>query len=129
MAALFDELRKVADAGYFSADELQNVKAQRAFESAMGAERTSGLTHTIGFWWSVADLDYFMGYVDAMAQQTPADLQRYAARYIVGRPHVTGVLLSADDRRRLGLTEQQLLAYSVEPAGRRTTSAPRRGAR
>ena len=129
MAALFDELRKVADAGYFSADELQNVKAQRAFESAMGAERTSGLTHTIGFWWSVADLDYFMGYVDTMAQQTPADLQRYAARYIVGRPHVTGVLLSSDDRRRLGLTEQQLLAYSVEPAGRRAPSAPRRGGR
>jgi zinc protease len=61
------------------------VKAQRATETAFGIERASGLTHTIGFWWSVADLEYFMGYVDNMAKQTPADLQRYAQRYIVGR--------------------------------------------
>ncbi|HZF68542.1 MAG TPA: pitrilysin family protein [Gemmatirosa sp.] len=122
MAALFDELGKLADPGYFSTEELASVKAQRAFESALGAERTSGLTHTIGFWWSVADLDYFMGYVDEMARQTPEDLRRYATRYIVGKPHVTGVLLPTEDRRRLGLTEQQLLAYTVEP-GRRAPVA------
>ena len=86
------------------------VKAQRAVESAFGVERTSGLTHTVGFWWAVADLDYFMGYVDTMAKQTPDDLRRYAARYIVGRPHVTGVLLSPQDRAALRLTEADLLA-------------------
>jgi hypothetical protein len=68
-------------------------------ESALGAERASGLAHTIGFWWAVADVDYFLGYTDEMARQTPADLQRYAARYIAGRPRVTGVLLSSADRQ------------------------------
>jgi hypothetical protein len=46
-----------------------------------------------------------MGYVDNMARQTPADLQRYAARFIVGKPSVTGVLISPTDRARLKLTE------------------------
>lgn len=120
MAALFDEIGKLADPGYFTADELQSVKAQRAFESALGAERTTNLTHTVGFWWSVADLDYFMGYVDDMARQTPDDLRRYAARFIVGKPHVTGVLLSPEDRRQLALGEADLLKYTAEPtrAGR-----------
>ena len=92
------------------------MKAQRAMESALGAERTSGLTHTIGFWWAVADLDYFMGYVDEMAKQTPTELQRYAAKYIVGKPRVTGVLLSPQDRQALRLTEAELAALWRKPA-------------
>jgi zinc protease len=109
LAALYDEIAKTDDPNYFSADELKRVKAQRAVESAFGAERTSGLTHTVGFWWAVADLDYFMGYVDNMAKQTPEDLRRYAARYIVGKPHVAGVLLNQRDRAALNLKESDLL--------------------
>ena len=108
LKALDAEIVKLDDAGYFTADELEAVKAQRATESAFGLERASALAHTIGFWWSVADLDYFMGYVDNMAAQKPADLQSYARRYIVGKPRVVGVGISAADRARLGLTEAEL---------------------
>jgi zinc protease len=109
LAALYDEIDKLDDPGYFSPPELQRIKAQRAVESAFGAERTSGLTHTVGFWWSVADVDYFMGYVDNMAKMTPEDLRRYAARYIVGKPHISGALLSPEDRTALKLTEADLV--------------------
>ncbi len=109
LAALEAEIARLDDPGYFTAAELVDVKAQRATETAFGIERASGLTHTIGFWWSVADLEYFMGYVDNMAKQTPADLRRYAERYIVGRPRVSGVLISPADRQALKLTERDLL--------------------
>jgi zinc protease len=91
------------------------VKAQRAVTSAFGLERASGLAQTIGFWWSVASVDYFMSYVENMAQQTPADLRRYTNTYIVNKPRVTGVLLSPESRRVLGLTEQQLLNWKSTP--------------
>jgi zinc protease len=109
MAALEAEIAKLGDPGYFTAAELADVKAQRATETAFGIERASGLTHTIGFWWSVADLEYFMGYVDNMAKQTPEDLRRYASRYIIGKPRVTGVLVSPEDRKALALSERDLL--------------------
>ncbi|MGH7620920.1 MAG: hypothetical protein ACREMU_01140, partial [Gemmatimonadaceae bacterium] len=51
----------------------------------------------------------YMGYIDNMAKRTPADLRAYAHTYIVGKPHVTGVLLSPDDRKTLGLTTQELI--------------------
>jgi zinc protease len=108
LAALETEMARFGDPSYFTADELQAAKARRTVSSAFGAERASGLSHTIGFWWSVADVDYFMGYVDDMAKQTPADLVRYATTYILGRPRVTGVLLSPEARRRAGITEQEL---------------------
>jgi zinc protease len=109
LAALETELARFGDPDYFPAEALANVKARRAVTSAFGAERASGLAHTIGFWWSVADVDYFMGYIDNMAKQTPADLVRYARGYIVGKPRVTGVLLSPQARVASGITEQDLL--------------------
>jgi len=104
LAVLWREIEKLDDPGYFTPAELEAVKAQRGTETQFGIEKTSELTQTIGFWWAVADLDYFLGYVDNMARQTPADLQRYAAKFIVEKPSVTGVLISPADRARLRLT-------------------------
>ncbi|HEX6051133.1 MAG TPA: hypothetical protein VFZ21_17755, partial [Gemmatimonadaceae bacterium] len=61
----------------------------------------------------VASLDYYMGYVDNMAQQTLADLRAYASKYIVGKPRVTGVLIPADARQSISLTAADLLPRSV----------------
>jgi hypothetical protein len=63
----------------------------------------------------VTGLDYFFGYVDTMAKQTPNDLQAYADKYIVGKPHVVGVLMSPDVRRSLNLTPSALLDAGVRP--------------
>lgn len=108
LAALHTELAATLESGYFTAEELENVKASRAVSTAFGQERASGNSHTIAFWWSVISLDYYIRYVDEMAAQTPADLQRYARTYIVGKPHVTGVMLPQGARRALSLTEREL---------------------
>ena len=88
-------------------------------------ERASGFAQQLGFWWAVTGLDYFLGYVETMARQTPADLQRYANRYIVGKPHVTGVMLSPDARRALNLTPSQLLPpVAAKPATTKPVTRP-----
>jgi zinc protease len=63
----------------------------------------------------VTGLDYFYGYVDTMAKQRRSDLTAYANKYIVGKPHVAGVLLSPDNRRLLGLTSRSLLGTGTQP--------------
>jgi len=119
MAALDAEIARFAEPGYVTPQEFENVKAQRVTSSAFGIEKASGIAHTIGFWWSVVGLDYFLGYNDAMAAQTAADLQRYVSTYIIGKPRVTGVLISAQARRAIGLTEDELRQVpmkSIAPA-------------
>jgi zinc protease len=110
LAALDKEIARFDDPGYFTAAELEPVKRQRVVGTAMGLERASGFAHTIGFWWSVASLEYYLGYDDNMAQQTTKDLNAYAARYIVNKPRVVGVMIDPDSRRRIGLTDADLLA-------------------
>ncbi len=114
LAALNDELRRVGEPGYFTADELAGIKQQRIVGTMMSMERASGFAHQLGFWWAVTGLDYFFGYVDTMARQTPADLQHYFRRYIAGKPHVTGVLLAPEARRALRLTTAALAATEYE---------------
>ena len=113
LAALDAEIQRFTEPGYLGKDELEAVKAQRAVSSAFGRERASGFSQTIGFWWSVASLDYYMGYVDNMAKQTLADLRAYASKYIVGKPRVTGVLIPAEARQSISLTAADLLPRSV----------------
>jgi zinc protease len=110
IAALDKELLEVVKPGYITTEAVDGVKRTRIVGTMESLERTSGFTHQLGFWWAVTGLDYFFGYVDTMAKQTPQDLQRYAARYIVGKPRVTGVLLSPETRRAIKLTEAELTA-------------------
>ena len=114
LKALEAEIAKFDNPGYFDAGELESVKAHRAVTSAFDRERSSGFAHTLGFWWSVADLEYYMGYVDNMAKQSIADLRAYATKYIVNKPRITGVLIDPASRQQLGLTTQELATRGVE---------------
>ena len=109
MAALEAEIARFDTPGYFDTEELEAVKAHRAVTSAFDRERASGFAHTLGFWWSVASLEYYMGYVDNMASQTVGDLRAYARKYILGKPRVTGVLIAPDARARISLTAADML--------------------
>jgi len=110
LAALYGEIAKFDTPDYFTSEELEAVKAHRTVTSAFDRERASGFAHTLGFWWSVASLEYYMGYVDYMAQQTLGDLRAYARRYIIGKPHIAGVLISPDARQSLRLTPADLIS-------------------
>jgi len=48
-----------------------------------------------------------------MAKQSLGDLRNYAAKYIVGKPRVTGVVIPADARRSIALTTADLLPRSI----------------
>jgi zinc protease len=123
MRALDVELREVLKPGYFSLDELNAAKAQRAVSSAFEREKASAFAQTIGFWWSVSGLEYYMKYVDEMARRAPAQLQDYARKYIIDRPRVVGVLLAPEARRQLALTEDELARWGV-PSPRAVPAGP-----
>ena len=109
LAALDREISQLGNAGYITQEQLESTKAERAVTTAFGMDRASDFAHTLGFWWSVADLEYYMGYVDNMGRQSLQDLQAYAKKYIVGKPRVVGVMIDPESRRKLGLTEAELL--------------------
>jgi zinc protease len=113
ITALLSELKETVKPGYISQDELDATKANRAVTTEFGLERSSESSHTIGFWWSVSGLEYYMKYNDEMAKRTVANLNSYANKYIIGKPHIDGLMMTAADRQRLKLTDAELAAMGT----------------
>jgi zinc protease len=107
---ILEEVSKLADTTYITAKELAAAQRQLGINALYEREQPTNWAHTVGFWWSVAGLDYYRTYVPNMQRITRSDIARYARTYIIGKPFVTGVLVSPDVRARLNLTPASILA-------------------
>ena len=104
-----EELVKMGDENYITPQELKAAQTQLGIQALYQREQASEYAHTVGFWWAVTGLDYYRNYVPNMQKLTRADIASYVRKYIIGKPHVTAVLVSPADRTRLGLTSAQLM--------------------
>jgi zinc protease len=100
-AALADELKHMTAADYFTDEELAFAKNQLEVSEIFGRERTSNFVHTVSFWWASGGLQYYRDYIDNLRKISRADVQNYLRRYVIGKPSVTGVLVSESDLPKL----------------------------
>lgn len=113
--ALMEELAKLADPNYLPQEMLDAAQKSLGIQALYEREQPSEWAHTVGYWWSVADLNYYRGYVPNMQKITRADIAEYAKQYIVGKPFVVGALLSPEMRKQTQLTPESLLKLRVVP--------------
>jgi zinc protease len=98
---LRDEIAHFAEPGAFTDEELENARNELEVSALYESERPSQHVHTLGYWWAVADLEYYRTYVEQVRRVTREDVQAFARRYLVGRPSVTGILLAPEVRATL----------------------------
>jgi zinc protease len=103
--AVFEQIQQFTAPDYYTDEQLANAKHQLELNETYDQERPSNFAHTVGFWWSVAGLDYYLSYVDNLRRVTREDINAYVRRYIQNAPYIMGVLLSPEDRKKLGLEE------------------------
>lgn len=113
--AILEEVGKFTDENYIPTQMLKDAQTQLGINTLYEREQPSEWAHTIGFWWSIASLDYYRNYVPNMQKVTRADIARFARRYIERKPFVVGALMSPEVRQQLKLTPQQLLPGEVVP--------------
>jgi predicted Zn-dependent peptidase len=92
LTALGFELGTIGGQQYFSDADLGFATKRRAVDTAMQLETSDGMAQALAYWWSVAGLDHYFGYVDNLNARSTAELRAYANRYITRRPFVVGVL-------------------------------------
>jgi zinc protease len=99
---IFDELKKLTGADYYTDEQLVTAKDQLERNELYSQERPSSFVHTVGYWWAVAGgLDYYLHYVDNLRKVTRQDINAYAQKYIQSAPYVKGVLVSPGDRDKV----------------------------
>ena len=109
-AALRKEVRMFGTPGYFTDEDVVIAKKRQQVLSAFQFESATSLAHPIAMTWSVAGLDYYMGYLDNVHAQTPDDVQRFAQTYLAGKPMTVTVLVSPTVRRSMRATLDGLLS-------------------
>ena len=102
-AAIAAELQKMEEPGYFTDEQLRNAKTILSIDGKYERERPSLFSHTVGYWWAIAGLDYYLGYDDHLQKVTAGDITKYLKDYVEGKPCITGILASARDRKTIGL--------------------------
>jgi len=99
---LFEELKQLTSADYFSDEQLETAKTQLERNELYDQERPSAFVHTVGYWWAVTGgLDYYLHYVENLRKVTRKDINDYVQKYINGAPYVKGVLVSSGDRKKI----------------------------
>ena len=101
--AIMDELKTMASADYFTDDQLESAKTILAIDEQYGRERPSVYCHTVGYWWAIAGLDYYLGYVDNLNKVSRKDIAQYLNTYVTDKPYIMGVLVSPEAKKTIGL--------------------------
>jgi zinc protease len=114
-AAVLGEIARLADSTTVTAEELAAAQTQLGIQALYEREVPTEWAHTVGFWWSVASLDYYRTYVPNMQRVTRSDIARYVRTFLQGKPFVAGVLISPQARVQLGLTSDALLPKEPTP--------------
>jgi zinc protease len=113
--AALEEVTKMGDSTYVTAQELADAQSELGIQALYEREQTSEWAHSIGFWWSVAGLDYYRNYVPNMQRVSRGDLARYVRTYLVGKPYVAGLMMSPDAFKKTGLGPDALMPKELVP--------------
>jgi zinc protease len=123
-AALVSEISHMTDANYFTDEELAFAKNQLENSEIYGRERPSDFVHTVSFWWASGSLDYYRNYLDNLRKVSRADVQNYVRRYIAGKPAITAVLVSEENRGKIALLKDAEVIHPTSgSSGTAMTSA------
>jgi zinc protease len=109
LRALDREIAAFDDAGYFSDEEMAAAKSRIRVAAVYEREVPSSFAHTLGYWWAVANLQYYLNYVPNVQAVDREDLAGFVRTWLQGRPRVVGILMTPESRAETGLTPAELL--------------------
>jgi zinc protease len=103
--ALKKEAQQWAEPGYFTEQQLIDVRRSLLIDRKFSENRPSSYIKDVAFWWAVTGLDYYESYVNELSKVTLEDVRAFAKQYFVGKTQVTSVLLSDEDAKKLKLMD------------------------
>ncbi len=101
LAAIRAEIEKFDSPDYITEEQIQSAKNMLEIGDVRSREQTTSFCHALGFWWSVAGLDYYTNYLDNLRKVGRKDLVRYIRNYIKGKARIEAALVSEDNLKQM----------------------------
>jgi zinc protease len=107
---LEEEIAFLAQPESIPDEDLENAKRQLEIDHLYAMERPSQHVHTVGYWWAVADLDYYATLLQRLRAVQRDDILAYVHKWIIDRPRITGILRSPEMRASVRDPEETVVS-------------------
>lgn len=111
LGALGTVLGQLGVDAYYDPAALQADAKRHRVLAALGAEESSGLAVALGSAWAAGTLEDFTRRGTAPVTSTPESIAGFAAKWIVGKPYVIGVLTPQGSEQAAGTNIAQYIAF------------------
>lgn len=95
------EIELMADPSYYTESMLKEAKERSSINFYYNIESTEDFALNLAFWWCIADIDYFMGYLDNINKVKAEDISNVVKKYLKGRNKVYGAMLNEEASKKL----------------------------
>ncbi len=102
---LLAEVTEMLKPDYFSKDQLADVARGLVINHKRELNQPSEFIKDLAFWWAVTGLDYYDDYVESLKKIGFDDVRGFIKTYLVGKPHLDGILLSPEDAKKAALAD------------------------
>lgn len=95
------QISMLGNGDYFTDEQLATAKDIIRRNQIRSSEKPSSLASQLTYQWCSTSLNYFTDYIDACMKVTKNELQEYAAKYLVNKPYVAGMIISSEMNKQL----------------------------
>jgi zinc protease len=97
------EITKWDSPDYFTDEQIKTAKEMLEVQDAYSKEKTSAYVHLITYWWASSTIDYYTTYSENVRKVSRQDIVNFIHKYIKDKPHINGILVSANMRKMINL--------------------------
>ena len=110
-AEILNQIKQWGNDDYFTDEQLRNAKEILRRNAIRQREVPSAQASIVTDAWCHASLDYMTDYEKNCQKVTRADIQRFIARYITGKPYVAGMIINSEMNKELKASENFKPSY------------------
>ena len=120
------ELDELSDPAYLAPGEIERAASDLVLGDALERERSREFAISLGFWWSVGGIGFYLDYPDRVRAVRPDQAAAFARRYLpAGGARTAGaVMLSPEGRTAAGITAAAVERAFAAPAASPGPSRP-----
>jgi len=96
--AIIEEMNEIINnPEYFSQADFALVKTRLEDRQLLEMETATQLISSLSFWWSSANTEYYLSYIENMKKVMFTDVKNYIQKYITSQNMLLGILINPED--------------------------------
>jgi len=126
LAAARREVDRISRPGYLGAAELSRAAQELITRDSFQREKARDFGVTLGFWWAVGGIDFYLSYPDRIRKTDSAAVEKLARSYLPrgGARTAFAVMVSPEARESHGITPRAMAEF--QESTRQTRCDPER---